>query len=1118
MFPSRRNILVLPLLLSLSLAPQRVSAFALNGYHWPDGTNIVMHLQLVRPPVPLQDGSPSWDASAADALSLWNQQLDKAHFVQSGPSSQSGGDGVNSVFFSTSIYGDPFPSSVLAVTVYFSNGGGVFSETDVIFNDAFQWNSYRGPQQGSGASAVYDLHRVALHEFGHVLGLSHPDQSGQVVTAIMNSAVSDLDSLAQDDIDGAKWLYGFKITSPSAPRILSGELFNYQITAENSPSTFGATGLPPGIQLNTSTGLISGRCPTSGVFPVMLTAEGAPGTARLTIYLTVDPLPLTSSTSPEILIGGSVSYQITAANNPTSFSAIGLPVWLTLDPNTGLISGTPPADGVYSFTVIARSATAEASATIYLRVLPPQITSNPDPPSWNLGDPFSYQITASHSASQFGATGLPSGVQLNSTTGLITGTASPAGSYYGTLSAATAYGVATRNFAFHIQAPYITSSLYLGYLGIGSPFTYQITASHNPTSFSAENLPPGLQVNPQTGLITGVVNLSGQYFFTVIAHGATGDASNLVLLTVDPRSTYNPATHAVDVPRRAQLLADPVRPRLYVSSFGGILILDSANLAVLRSFPYTFGTSGMDISIDGNTLYVAGGYLHNILRIDLESLEMLSAIATPDHSPVDVKQAPGGTFFITSDTTPGAVLHIDPATGATLQEIRPVIRSGYNQLAIEQSPDRHALYVAEVFRFDPFLAKYQIVSGGAPVLQQIVYPVSGQTLLRKILASPDGLSLAYTVYVSGGTSEPTPAYLLSTADLNVQLGSFPTSGKVEEIAFSPDGAFAVQAYNFDSAKIDVLEVASQRVLKSLIPPGAAVPDAFFGHSLAVANGNAQFFFGGVESSSYAQIFAYPLAPPAYPPKSLLNVSTRLRAGTGDNVLIGGFILTGNQSKRVLARAIGPSLPVPGALADPTLELRDANGALVDQNDNWNSYRADILATNAAPDDEHEAAILTTLPPGAFTAVVKGVNGATGVALVELFDLDPPSSKIANISTRGRVETDDNVMIGGFIIGGNQTTKVIVRAIGPSLGGQGVTGALANPTLALYDGNGVQFAQNDNWQSDQEAEIIATTVPPTNALESAIVRTLQPSNYTAIVRGKNGATGVALVEVYNLETN
>ena len=155
----------------------------------------------------------------------------------------------------------------------------------------------------------------------------------------------------------------------------------------------------------------------------------------------------------------------------------------------------------------------------------------------------------------------------------------------------------------------------------------------------------------------------------------------------------------------------------------------------------------------------------------------------------------------------------------------------------------------------------------------------------------------------------------------------------------------------------------------------------------------------------------------------------------------------------------------------------------------------------------------TLPPAAYTAIVRGVNGTTGVALVEIYDLDMNvDSQLANISTRASVQTGADVLIGGFIVLGQQSGRVIVRAIGPSIP---VTGALADPTLELHDGNGAQLAANDNWRSDQEAEIIATTVAPANDAESAIVTTLAPALYTAIVQGANGTTGVGLVEVYNL---
>jgi hypothetical protein len=240
--------------------------------------------------------------------------------------------------------------------------------------------------------------------------------------------------------------------------------------------------------------------------------------------------------------------------------------------------------------------------------------------------------------------------------------------------------------------------------------------------------------------------------------------------------------------------------------------------------------------------------------------------------------------------------------------------------------------------------------------------------------------------------------------------------------------------------------------------------------------------------------------------------------TADNVLIGGFIITGTQPKRVIVRAIGPSLSsfFPGALADPILELRDSSGSLIVSNDNWRSdQEAAIIATGIPPSDDLESAIIATLPANNsnYTAIVRGVNDGTGIGVVEAYDLDRTvNSKLANISTRGLVQTGDNVMIGGLIVLGQNPVRVIVRAIGPSLP---VPGALADPTLELRDGNGALLASNDNWRSDQEAEIIATTIPPSNDLESAIVRNLAPGNYTAIVRGAGGTTGVAVVEAYNL---
>jgi hypothetical protein len=242
----------------------------------------------------------------------------------------------------------------------------------------------------------------------------------------------------------------------------------------------------------------------------------------------------------------------------------------------------------------------------------------------------------------------------------------------------------------------------------------------------------------------------------------------------------------------------------------------------------------------------------------------------------------------------------------------------------------------------------------------------------------------------------------------------------------------------------------------------------------------------------------------------------LRVETGENVLIGGFIVTGTQPKRVIVRAIGPSLPFAGFLANPTLELRDSGGALIRSNDDWRSdQEAEIIATTIPPSNDLESAIVAILPANnsAYTAIVRGVNDGTGVGVVEAYDLNRAvNSKLANISTRGLVQTGDNVLIGGLIVLGQNPLRVIVRAIGPSLP---VAGALANPMLELRDGNGGLIDSNDDWRSDHESEIIATTIPPSNDLESAIVRNLAPGNYTAVVRGVGDTTGVGVVEAYNL---
>jgi N-acetylneuraminic acid mutarotase len=270
----------------------------------------------------------------------------------------------------------------------------------------------------------------------------------------------------------------------------------------------------------------------------------------------------------------------------------------------------------------------------------------------------------------------------------------------------------------------------------------------------------------------------------------------------------------------------------------------------------------------------------------------------------------------------------------------------------------------------------------------------------------------------------------------------------------------------------------------------------------------------------------PSPTPTATPAQALNISTRLRVETGDRVMIGGFIVSGSTPKRVAIRGLGPSLNNFGLsdlLADPTLELRGNDGALLAQDDDWQDdpeQAGQLTALGLALQNPNESGIVATLEPGAYTALMAGKNQTSGIGLVEIYDTDPAAaSQLANISTRGFVRTGDNVMIGGFILGhGNGSANVVVRGRGPSLSQLGLNNVLTDPTLQLRDANGALLIANDNWQDDpvSAAQLTAHGLAPSNSLESGIFTALPPGLFTAILAGKAGSTGIGLVEIYNVQ--
>jgi hypothetical protein len=401
------------------------------------------------------------------------------------------------------------------------------------------------------------------------------------------------------------------------------------------------------------------------------------------------------------------------------------------------------------------------------------------------------------------------------------------------------------------------------------------------------------------------------------------------------------------------------------------------------------------------------------------------------------------------------------------------------------------------------------VREGASILASA--PLSGGTASMLLTGLAGGIHVLNADYSGDGANSP------ATSAAIFQQVTLPSG--LAGLTVTPLGFGSGTVTSFP-AGIDCGSTCAASFLTGtsvVLTASAAAGSEFGGWSLVSCPGLSCTVFAGTVGNVTATFRPYSPIP------RVSNISTRGQVQTGFNVMIGGFVILGTTPKTVIVRAIGPSLAnfgVQGALADPTLTLvRSADQLVMAQNDDWGNAAnsAQVQASGFAPSNPKESAILMTLAPGAYTAIVSGVGDTTGVGLVEVYEVDHPELPLINISTRGRVETGFGVMIGGFVIQGAGPQTVVVRAIGPSLANFGVQGTLANPRLTLVrSSDQAVLAENDDWvSSPNAAQIQASTFAPSNPLESAIYITLDPGVYTAIVSGGDRDTGVGLVEVYKV---